>query len=348
MNPAAVAAVRSSATSIPAAMVAAAVASSSSSSSSSSISSSKMSVSLVSAPSVNAPIRLKLKGKCTTKFALVYYSILLRGVFASRASSRKSCSSHQRRLTTSRLASSWHWDNFFNGLVPPFCLFLVVFKNSLECYVFFLILFFFSFLLFSSPSVAPASVSTSSGSSGSMMQRKTLPSQPSALVRQQLQLAVATAAAQQQQQRKQPAAKKESSRGGKRSRSAASSAAASADSSDSSSCSPRKQKGSGQQNNQRSSRAGSDSEDNCEKRSQHNSMERQRRVDLRNAFEFLRSLIPDLEATDRAAKVVILKKAANFCQGLTMKEKQFLAEKDALQKRHEILRKRISLLQRRR
>merc|ERR1711874_489990 len=99
----------------------------------------------------------------------------------------------------------------------------------------------------------------------------------------------------------------------------------------------------------RSSRAGgSDSEDSCEKRSQHNSMERQRRVDLRNAFEFLRSLIPDLEATDRAAKVVILKKAANFCQGLTQREKQFVAEKDALQKRQEILRKRLALLQRRR
>ncbi|EFX79343.1 Myc, dMyc-like protein, partial [Daphnia pulex] len=94
----------------------------------------------------------------------------------------------------------------------------------------------------------------------------------------------------------------------------------------------------------RCSRAASDSEDSCEKRSQHNSMERQRRVDLRNAFEFLRSLIPDLEATDRAAKVVILKKAANFCQGLTNREKQFVADKDALQKRQEMLRKRLALL----
>lgn len=77
-------------------------------------------------------------------------------------------------------------------------------------------------------------------------------------------------------------------------------------------------------------------------------MERQRRVDLRNAFDFLRSLIPDLEATDRAAKVVILKKAAHFCQALTQREKQFIAEKDALQKRQEMLRKRLALLQRRR
>ena len=77
-------------------------------------------------------------------------------------------------------------------------------------------------------------------------------------------------------------------------------------------------------------------------------MERQRRVDLRNAFEFLRSLIPDLETADRAAKVVILKKASLFCQGLTARERQHIAEKDALQKRQEMLRKRIALLQRRR
>lgn len=77
-------------------------------------------------------------------------------------------------------------------------------------------------------------------------------------------------------------------------------------------------------------------------------MERQRRVDLRNAFEFLRSLIPDLESTDRAAKVVILKKAANFCQGLTQRERVHLAEKETLQKRQELLKKRLALLQRRR
>lgn len=162
--------------------------------------------------------------------------------------------------------------------------------------------------------------------------RKALPSHPSALVRQQLQLAVASAA----QQRKHSESTKKSSgemkmsgkNGSKRPRS----------SGESGSSSPRK----------RCSRAPSDSEDSCEKRSQHNSMERQRRVDLRNAFEFLRSLIPDLEATDRAAKVVILKKAANFCQGLTQREKQFVADKDSLQKRQEMLRKRLAMLQRRR
>ena len=120
----------------------------------------------------------------------------------------------------------------------------------------------------------------------------------------------------------------------------------SSDSSDGSSGRSPRKSGGGSRSSRKS--GDSDSEDTCEKRSQHNSMERQRRVDLRNAFEFLRALIPDLEATDRAAKVVILKKASLFCQGLTAKEKQHLADKEALQKRQEMLKKRIALLQRRR
>ena len=167
--------------------------------------------------------------------------------------------------------------------------------------------------------------------------RKTLPSYPSPLDRQQLQLAVATAAQQKKQLDIQPPRKAEFQTkvvknpagvcGTKRPRTESPG-----------SSSPRK----------RSSRNGSDSEDSCEKRSQHNSMERQRRVDLRNAFEFLRSLIPDLEATDRAAKVVILKKSAHYCQGLTAREKKLIDEKNALQKSQEMLRKRLALLQRKR
>lgn len=185
-------------------------------------------------------------------------------------------------------------------------------------------------------------------SSGQVLMRKALPSHPSALVRQQLQLAVASAAQQRKHSDHHTSSSKKSGDiklSGKMSHSERSSSSNSSNSSkrprssgESGSSSPRK----------RCSRAASDSEDSCEKRSQHNSMERQRRVDLRNAFEFLRSLIPDLEATDRAAKVVILKKAANFCQGLTNREKQFVSDKDALQKRQEMLRKRLALLQRRR
>ncbi|XP_057373960.1 myc protein-like [Daphnia carinata] len=182
--------------------------------------------------------------------------------------------------------------------------------------------------------------------SGQVLMRKALPSHPSALVRQQLQLAVASAAQQRKHSEQTSKKSGDIKLSGKMSHSERSS---SSNSERSSSKRPRSSGESGSSSpRKRCSRAASDSEDSCEKRSQHNSMERQRRVDLRNAFEFLRSLIPDLEATDRAAKVVILKKAANFCQGLTNREKQFVADKDALQKRQEMLRKRLALLQRRR
>ena len=168
--------------------------------------------------------------------------------------------------------------------------------------------------------------------------RKTLPSYPSPLDRQQLQLAVATAAQQKKQLDIQPPRKAEFQTVVKTVKNPAGVCGTKRPRTESpGSSSPRK----------RSSRNGSDSEDSTEKRSQHNSMERQRRVDLRNAFEFLRSLIPDLEATDRAAKVVILKKSAHFCQGLTAREKKLIDEKNALQKSQEMLRKRLALLQQR-
>ncbi|XP_049808299.1 uncharacterized protein LOC126251735 isoform X2 [Schistocerca nitens] len=62
-------------------------------------------------------------------------------------------------------------------------------------------------------------------------------------------------------------------------------------------------------------RANADEEpDPCEKRSMHNSMERQRRIDLRNLVERLRTVVPATENNKRAAKVVILREAAKFCR----------------------------------
>ncbi|XP_047111465.1 uncharacterized protein LOC124788281 isoform X1 [Schistocerca piceifrons] len=65
-------------------------------------------------------------------------------------------------------------------------------------------------------------------------------------------------------------------------------------------------------------RANADEEpDPCEKRSMHNSMERQRRIDLRNLVERLRTVVPATENNKRAAKVVILREAAKFCHEVT-------------------------------
>lgn len=61
----------------------------------------------------------------------------------------------------------------------------------------------------------------------------------------------------------------------------------------------------------------SDSEpEPSEKRSMHNNMERQRRIDLRNAFEDLRLLVPEVCKKEKAAKVAILREAAQFCKSL--------------------------------
>ncbi|KAK2722073.1 myc protein-like [Artemia franciscana] len=89
---------------------------------------------------------------------------------------------------------------------------------------------------------------------------------------------------------------------------------------------------------------GSDSED-PEKRSIHNCMERKRRVDLRNAFDTLRSYIPDLKETDRVSKVVILRKATLYCQALSSVDIRLMKEKKLLQEQQNRLRKKLELLQ---
>lgn len=91
----------------------------------------------------------------------------------------------------------------------------------------------------------------------------------------------------------------------------------------------------------------SDSEpDSCEKRSLHNNMERQRRVDLRNAFEDLRVVVPELSNNARAAKVVILKEASHYCRQLTYDSKSLQQESTALERERERLLARVSFLRR--
>lgn len=86
-------------------------------------------------------------------------------------------------------------------------------------------------------------------------------------------------------------------------------------------------------NNRRRNRGESDEG----RRSVHNSLERQRRVDLRNAFETLRLLVPDTKVLDKAPKVQILKKAAFHCKSLQIQEQRLLREKEKLKKQIEYL-----------
>ncbi|XP_075411935.1 N-myc proto-oncogene protein [Tenrec ecaudatus] len=84
----------------------------------------------------------------------------------------------------------------------------------------------------------------------------------------------------------------------------------------------------------------SDSEDS-ERRRNHNILERQRRNDLRSSFLTLRDHVPELVKNEKAAKVVILKKATEYVHALQAEEHQLLVEKEKLQARQQQLLKKI-------
>ncbi|OAD55530.1 Myc proto-oncogene protein [Eufriesea mexicana] len=94
------------------------------------------------------------------------------------------------------------------------------------------------------------------------------------------------------------------------------------------------------------SRSSSDDELDTEKRSLHNNMERQRRIELRNAFEELRVLVPAVEAKEKAPKVAILRQAAVYCDMLSEMGQITVAKVTELRRRQEKLRARLSQLRR--
>nr|XP_014352239.1 PREDICTED: N-myc proto-oncogene protein isoform X2 [Latimeria chalumnae] len=89
-----------------------------------------------------------------------------------------------------------------------------------------------------------------------------------------------------------------------------------------------------------SSPRGSDTEDS-ERRRNHNILERQRRNDLRSSFLTLRDHVPELIKNEKAAKVVILKKATEFVHSLQAEEQKLLLEKEKLQGRQQQLLRRL-------
>uniref|UniRef100_A0A4X2M9Q5 MYCN proto-onco, bHLH transcription factor n=1 Tax=Vombatus ursinus TaxID=29139 RepID=A0A4X2M9Q5_VOMUR len=84
----------------------------------------------------------------------------------------------------------------------------------------------------------------------------------------------------------------------------------------------------------------SDSEDS-ERRRNHNILERQRRNDLRSSFITLRDHVPELVKNDKAAKVVILKKATEYVHSLQAEEHRLQLEKKKLIARQEQLLKKV-------
>ncbi|KAB5579596.1 hypothetical protein PHYPO_G00196800 [Pangasianodon hypophthalmus] len=87
----------------------------------------------------------------------------------------------------------------------------------------------------------------------------------------------------------------------------------------------------------------SDSEDN-DKRRTHNVLERQRRNELKLSFFALRDEVPAVANNEKAAKVVILKKATEFIVGLQTEERKLLHSKEQLKKKCEHLKRRLEML----
>ncbi|KAK2859618.1 hypothetical protein Q5P01_004238 [Channa striata] len=88
----------------------------------------------------------------------------------------------------------------------------------------------------------------------------------------------------------------------------------------------------------------SDTEDN-DKRRTHNVLERQRRNELKLSFFALRDEIPEVANNEKAAKVVILKKATECIYSMQSDEQRLLSLKEQLRRRSELLKQRLTQLQ---
>ncbi|KAK3515384.1 hypothetical protein QTP70_018726 [Hemibagrus guttatus] len=89
----------------------------------------------------------------------------------------------------------------------------------------------------------------------------------------------------------------------------------------------------------------SDSEDN-DKRRTHNVLERQRRNELKLSFFALRDEIPEVANNEKAAKVMILKKAAECIHSMQADERRLLSIKEQLRRKSELLKHRLQQLRR--
>uniref|UniRef100_A0A3Q3W929 Transcriptional regulator n=1 Tax=Mola mola TaxID=94237 RepID=A0A3Q3W929_MOLML len=88
----------------------------------------------------------------------------------------------------------------------------------------------------------------------------------------------------------------------------------------------------------------SDTED-YDKRRTHNVLERQRRNELKLSFFALRDEIPEVANNEKAAKVVILKKATECIYSMQTDEQRLLSLKEQLSRKSELLKQRLAQLQ---
>ncbi|XP_005992710.1 myc proto-oncogene protein [Latimeria chalumnae] len=88
----------------------------------------------------------------------------------------------------------------------------------------------------------------------------------------------------------------------------------------------------------------SDTEEN-DKRRTHNVLERQRRNELKLSFFALRDQIPEVANNEKAAKVVILKKATEYILSIRAEEQRLTVEKEQLRRKREQLKHKLAQLQ---
>lgn len=83
-------------------------------------------------------------------------------------------------------------------------------------------------------------------------------------------------------------------------------------------------------------------EEKCrEIRDLHNSMERQRRVDLRKNFDMLKVCVPELADVEKASKLNILNKAADYCRLLVSLDAKMKKELEKEEQKNAIMKKKL-------
>ncbi len=88
---------------------------------------------------------------------------------------------------------------------------------------------------------------------------------------------------------------------------------------------------------------GTESDDE-HRRASHNILERKRRNDLKYSFQILREQVPDLEENQRAPKVTILRKAAEYIRRIQLESNASEQELERERKRETRLRQRLAFL----
>lgn len=84
--------------------------------------------------------------------------------------------------------------------------------------------------------------------------------------------------------------------------------------------------------------------DDEQRRASHNVLERKRRNDLKYSFQVLRGQIPELLDNQRAPKVTILRKAADYIKQIREKEEDMQIRLAKEQRRESKLKQRLAYL----